>query len=652
MKTLNRQQKEASVFTQKRNHEIAEHLDTEFTRIESEDIENFKQHIILDLTGREVRDEEGKLLWSQKSLEILDKENIPDTVNPYLWKNSNNLSISGVVKLAEDMYAVINFESSPIAFIRSKNGWIVQDCGSSVEGARAATAFVEEAIQENIHDHITAVIYSHPHTDHYSGAGAFVTEETAGRPEDGKIPVYGADGFHESVIDENLYAGIAMNRRIQYQCGFLLPHNEKGWVSNGVHTTFGTGGKHTTILPTELIEADQTLDIDGVQVTFILTPDTETKSHMCTYFNEKKVLYLGDNGVGVIHNIYTMRGTPVRNGNNWGLAFYHLYQLVGKEADVVYPGHGLPYFRSEKHPDNIEKYLLNHAAAYKYTNDQALLMANQGYSMNEIGNNFAVPEAMARTWYTQGIYGNYAFNAKGVYQKYLGFYDGNPANLASLSEYDLAKKLIEYIGSEELVLEKAIEDYEKGNYRWVAAVTKHLVYYNPDNEQARYLCADAFEQLAYQEENAIRRNAYLSGAVELRDPSFASKISVNPMANEDVIPYVSCELILDYLGINFDGYRASDLENSFVFKILSDGKDFEYFRITVYRGSILHDKTDEKDISDAETILEISKADLYALSTGIYQGDSELLKQLVQYIVKTSEFKNFNLIEPISQLRP
>lgn len=647
--TLNPERKGATEYTKNLNRQIFEKLDNVYTQKEDEDIAEIKKHLVLNLEDKDITDDDGKIIWSQKNLKFIDMENVPETINPYLWRNYRNLTTAGVFEVSDGFYIVVGIDSATIAFIKSRTGWIVQDCCTNSTNSAVSMRLVEQVTGENIHDNIRAVIYSHTHPDHLGGAASFISEDRIGKASEGKIPVYAPDGFEGSLIDENLYTGIPMNRRIQYQCGFVIPHDEKGWISNGVHVTFGAGGPSATILPTELIKEDMEIEIDGVRVTFILTPDTETKAHMCTYFNDYKAIYLGDNGVGVMHNVYTMRGTPVRNANNWAKAFYHLYKLFGHEAQTVFPGHGLPQFNSKEHPDNVRKYLLDNAAAYKYTNDQALLMANEGYNMNEIGNNFEVPESITRTWYTQGIYGQYAFNAKAAYQKYLGFYDGNPVNLAPLAEKDRASKLIEYIGSKEAALEKAKADFEKGNYQWVAEITSHLVYNNPENLEARYLCADALEQLGYQEENAIRRNAYLSGAIELRNPGCNQKITVKPMGNDKVVPYVSAELILDYLGINFDGLAASELELDFVLAVTDDNKNTEYHSVRIYRGTVLHEKVGLENTE--ESVIEITKFELYLLASKKYNGNNDILKKISEYVVDTSEYAQFNLIEPISQLR-
>jgi alkyl sulfatase BDS1-like metallo-beta-lactamase superfamily hydrolase len=642
---LNAEQKGATAFTKKRHDEILEKLQNEQTRIEQEDVEDVRKHLILELGAENLKDDAGNVIWNRAAQTALTNKDYPDTVNPYLWNVYKDGYTAGVLKFADGFYVVIGLDSSPIGFIRSKNGWIIQDCGNTIPAAEISLRLVEKALNENIHDSIKAVIYSHTHTDHMGGAEAFVKA--------GETPILAPAGFEQSLVDDNLYAGIAMSRRLQYQCGLFLSPDEKGRVSIGLSSTLGVRGRNSSIMPTRLIEKDGEVEIDGVKLTFILTPDTETRAHMCTYFNDYKVLFLGDNSVGTLHNTYTMRGAPVRDANYWGKVFYHLYKLYGDEVEAIYQGHGLPHFKMKHRPDNLKKYLLDNAVSYKYTHDQALLLANEGYSIQEVGSHLKVPESISRTWYTRGHYGEYSFNARGTIQKYLGFYDGNPVHLFSVSERELAGKLISYMGSEEAVLEKAKIDFEKGEYQWVATITSHLVYHNPDNQAARYLCADALEQLGYQTENALWRNAYLAAVLDLRHPEFSKNLNIKAMDNADVIPYVSVELLLDHLGINFDGWQAGNLAERFVLKVNGDDMETEYHAVEIYKGTVLHEKIKETDIEPEEKTISITKAQLYQIATKQHPEENlaEELVRIQNYVVDTSKYKNFSLIEPIEQLR-
>lgn len=653
---LNAQRKGAAGYTRKYNHDLLQKMDEEYLRDEKKDVQAVKERLILEFGNEDIYDRDGKKIFDHTKYHPQKNQGFPDTVNPYLWQSRKNNEIAGVVRLAKDYYVVTGVDVALIGFIRTKHGWIIQDCGNYVESAEISLRLVEKALDENIKDHIVAIIISHTHPDHYAGIGAFVSEEETGNLDEGKIPVIAPGKYQQSLIDDNLYAGVAMSRRLQYQGGFYLPHDEKGTVGVGLNPSIVFNGTMSFIMPNVLIKEDSVLEIDGTKIEFILSPNTETRAHMCTYYPDSQVLYLGDNAMGTLHNTYTMRGARVRDANFWGELFYRLYVKYGNQAEAIYQGHGVPQVKQEKYPDHLKEYLLDQAAAYKYTNDQALLLANKGYTLNEIGHKVNVPETISRKWYIRPHYGDYRFNARGACQRYLGFYDGNPVNLLPLETQEIARKFVQYIGSEDKVMEKALEDFQKGEYQWVAMITDYLVFLNPGNIQARYLCADALEQLGYQAESGLWRNAYLNGAYELRNPEEVKKRTIRYMDNRDVMPYVEAELILDYLGINFDGAQAQEENLDFVFEITSDKKDeTEYHKIRIYKGTVLHVKINASDIHEDDITVKLSVQELYQLAAGKYRSsenkvrtgeERQILDILDKYVTDTSAYSNFNIMEP------
>lgn len=651
----NPDQKDATVFTHNYNTNLLENRDKEQYKIECEDVENTKSHLILELKDQAVYDDNGNIIYNPEQYPLHHFPGFPDTVNPYLWQINKDNEFSGILKMAEGYYVACGIEIAAIGFIKSDNGWIIIDCGNYVEGASIVLKLAEKATGENIHDNIKAVIYSHSHLDHYGGAEAFITQEQAGRLEDGKIPVIAPDNYEQSLVDDNLYAGIAMSRRLQYQGGMFLNRGAKGSAGAGLHNPIvKIRGRMSMILPTWQISKEETVNIDGVELTFIPSPDTETRSHMCIYSNTHKVLYLGDNAMGTLHNTYTPRGARVRDANFWGGLFYYLYTRFGEEAVSIYQGHGVAHFKTDSRPDSLKYFLLDNAAAYKFPSDQALLYANKGVKLNEAGNSVVIPDEISKTWYTRDHYGNYSFNARGAIQRYLGFYDGNPVNLLPLPEKELAAKLVEYIGSEDIVLEKAEKDFEKGEYQWVATITNHLVFHNPGNMKARYLCADALEQLGYQAVTGLWRNMYLSAAYELRHPGAAARHNIRYMDNRDVMPYVSASLILDYLGINYDGIKAINIEKTFVISIKDSD---ELYLVQLYKGTVFHTPINNSRKPADIPVLDLSKTELYSLATKTYKENTckgsgnveEIIAILKEYVTDTSKYKGFNIIEPLEE---
>ena len=657
----NAEQKEATPVTAAYNKKLLEERDPERLKIELEDVADAKAHLILEIGNENIYDDAGNLIYDAEKYPLTHSGDFPDTVNPYLWQIRKDNEFAGVLKMAEGFYVVYGLEVAMVGFIRTEHGWTVVDAGNYVESARIVLKIAEKAVGEKIEGHIIALIYSHSHVDHYAGAEAFVSQKQVGRPEKGKIQVITPADYEQSLIDDNLYAGVAMNRRLQYQGGFLASRDEKGAVSAGLNQSIlGLRGHMSMILPNRLIEQEETIDIDGVSLTFLPSPNTETRAHMCVYSNTHKVLFLGDNGMGTLHNTYTMRGAKVRDAAFWGNLYYQLAVKYGEEVEAIYQGHGVPHFKMANRPDNLKKYLLDNAAAYKYPSDQALLLANKGVKLNEIGRTLKIPDEISKTWYTRDHYGNYSQNARGAVQRYLGYYDGNPVNLFPLSEQELAKKLVEYIGSEEKVLEKAEEDFAKGEYQWVATITNHLVFLNPQNMKARYLCADTIEQLGYQTQSGLWRNGYLVGAAELRHPGIAKKMNFKYMDNREVMPYVSASLLLDYLAINFDGERAIQIEKCFVIAVESENEGsrevLQYILVHIYKGTILHTEITEEQIPEGVPVVLLTKTDLYELATKQYlrmideAGEQkEIIDILQEYVTDTSKYGSFHIIEPLEE---
>lgn len=640
---FNADKKEATNYTKAIHNRILNQINTAYEAEEDEDIKEVSRHLIYTLGSDDITDSNGNVI-NRRSLQYkLSSENFPETVNPYLWKNFLEGYEAGVIKAADGFYIVYGVDSSTIGFVKSENGWIILDTGGSYEAGQLAIRLIKEAIGVDIFGNVKAVIYSHTHTDHLGGILAFANEEDFGKASDGKIPIYAPNDYEQSLIDDNLYAGVAMSRRLQYQCGLYLETSSKGRVSIGLSSTLGVRGKIDSVLPTEIIEKDETVLIDGIHFDFVQAQNTETRAHMVAYVQEYKVLYLGDVGVGsTIHNTYTMRGAPVRDANYWGKVFYNLYRRFGKEAECVFTGHGQPHFKTDAKPYNIEKYLLDTAAAYKYTHDQALLLANKGKNIAEVGNQLEIPDSIKKTWYTRAHYGNYSFNARGTIQKYLGFYDGNPINLNPLSDNESAKKFIEYVGSKEKILELAVNDFEKGEYQWVASVARQLVLIYPEYKEASYLLADALEQLGYLSDNALQRNAYLTAALDVRHPEIFKSLDIRAMDNTDVIPYVSVDLILDYLGINFDGLTGKDVNEKFTLNVITDNEKSEKHHIEVYKGTVFHDiaESDDNEIT-------IDKNTLFKIASGKYKSLNGLpisLRNVAEYIVDTSQYKQFDLV--------
>jgi alkyl sulfatase BDS1-like metallo-beta-lactamase superfamily hydrolase len=498
---------------------------------------------------------------------------------------------------------------------------------------------------------IMAIVISHPHIDHFGGIKGLVKEEQVADSDlpleeqisSGKIPIIVPLGFTEHAVSENVYAGNAMGRRAGYQYGILLDRGEKGTMSIGL----GMGqsiGHASFILPTyEVRETGETITIDGVEMQFQLTPETEAPVEMNTYFPQFKALWVAENCTGTLHNLYTLRGAEVRDGNAWAKYITETIALYGKDIEMTFQSHNWPHWGN----DVVNQYLENTAAVYKFINDQTLLYINQGYTSDEISNMIRLPEYLEKFLYTRQYYGTLSHNSKAVYQKYMGWYDANPVNLNPLEPTERAKKFVKYLGDTNRVLELAYQDFLAGDYQWVAEITNLLVFADPNNVAARYLCADALEQLGYQSESGAWRNAYLSAALELREGNLRDE-SKRSERNVDVAKIMTSEMILDYLGILIDGKATENVDIRFNL-ILTDTQE-RYF-VHFYHGALLYykDRTEE----NVNATLTCPKIALFTIIARVEEqqhlmikvdGDDNILKELSKGIVVLDPF--FNIIEP------
>lgn len=551
---VNSQTKGASEFTKAKNRAFAARFGIDLDNALNSEVELARKGCIKSLDGCRLEDSSGNIVWDLKPYEFLKAKAAADTVHPSLWLNGKANVEAGVFEVLPDkIYQVRGIDVANLTFVRSKTGWIVIDVTTTVEAARFGMKAAEEALGDNIHDNIKAIIISHSHADHFGGIKGIIDEE---KVRNGDVPIYVPAGFDEETIKENVFAGTAMFQRSKYQFGNDLEPSPTGRVSTGLGLSTANGTL-SYIRPTHFISEDCSITIDGLVVEFQLTPGTEAPAEMNNYFPEYRAFWAAENCTGTLHNLYPIRGAQLRDAANWWRFTEIALERYGRNTDVVFQSHNWPHANTPEKPDAVEEYLTNNAAIYKFIHDQTLLYANLGKTPKEIAKLITVPDDLAKVWYTRPYYGSIEINSRAVYCKYLGFYNGNPTELDPLTEVEEAKLFVSYVGSEERVLELAYEDFRNGNYDRAAKASSYVVYVNPKNINARYLCADSFEQLAYQSESGIWRNAYLNGALELRNGAVKRARKLETSGKYDLIANMTPRMLLDYLGIVTDGNRLA-----------------------------------------------------------------------------------------------
>ena len=629
----------ATTITAEANAEWYEKLDFSDRR----EFANAERGWLDNAEGRIIDGDDNRSVWDLQSYGDLNRD-APDTVNPSLWRNTQLNAKAGLFEVCDGIYQVRGFDMANTTFIRTDHGWIVFDVLMCKENMKAAKELMENRFGPL---DIKAVLYSHSHVDHFGGVEGVITREQVADAKlslkkqlaSGKTLVLAPAGFLKHAISENVYAGIAMARRAQFQYGTVLDKGEKGALSVGIGMGQSTGTV-SLIAPTyEIGEDVPKLTIDGLEIEFQLTPGTEAPAEMNAYFPKYRALWMAENCTGTLHNLYTLRGAEVRDANDWAKYIIEADQRFCDKTDVVFQSHNWPHWGEE-----IHDYLLNTAAIYKFIHDQTLHYMNQGYTSTEVAAMLTLPEKLEKVWYTRPYYGTLAHNAKAVYQKYLGWYDANPVNLNPLPPSDTAKKLVEYLGSTDAVLRKARKDFEKGDYQWVAQITKELVFADPSNQKARNLCADALEQLGYQAESGAWRNAYLMGAAELRKGNL-SGLARTANGLGSAMKEMTVDMLLDYIAILTDANAAQN-DDVTLNLIVTDVN--EKFYVTRKNGILLSYSGENRP--DAQATVTCKRLQLLALMQGQQagqvqvSGDVTALKRLLAYASKFE--KTFNVIEP------
>ncbi|MGV8127153.1 MAG: alkyl/aryl-sulfatase [Methanothrix sp.] len=497
--------------------------------------------------------------WNMEVFSYLDNGSCPDTINPLLCRHAQLNNIKGLFQVLPGIYQVRGYDLTAMSLIKGETGWIVIDPMHSVETARAAMDLVNRTLGNYP---VKAVIYSHPHADHYQGVKGVTSDEAVAS---GEVEIIAPTSFMDHAVSENVYAGTAMQRRAMYMYGTILPRDEKGMVDNGLGK-YPSIGRASLIAPTiDINQTGQNLTIDGVKMQFQYTTNTEAPVEMNIWFPNHKALFMAENCVGTLHNILTLRGAQVRDPLSWARFLDQSRQLYGDKAEVVFTAHNWPRFGNDK----VVELLENQRDMYKYINDQTLNLINKGYTMDEISNMIVLPSSLQQYWYTHGFYGQIYMGVKATYQRYLGFYDANPINLKRLSPEEFARNITDYMGGADAVLERLEKDYEQGEYELVASIAHYLVFADPGNLEARQMEAAALEQLGYQAESGPARNAYLMGAQELRSTEPAQG---RTMISADVISAMSLSQLLDYLAVRLNASEA-DGENFKLNLVINDTDD-------------------------------------------------------------------------------
>ena len=536
-----REAKPAQPATIERQTALTEHLHFD----DRQDFENATRGLVAPVPNDGVvTNERGTTVWNLQAYQFLDGEEPIDTINPSLLRMSRLNMSAGLFKVTDKVYQVRGMDLANMTIIEGDGGLIIIDCLTTADVAEAALALY---YAHRPHQPVAALLYTHSHVDHFGGARGVVDQALV---DAGETRVFAPNGFLEAIGGENVLAGNAMARRAQFQFGPLLNPGPCGQVDAGLGKVTARG-RVTLVTPTDVIvKPVETHVIAGVTVDFHLAPGTEAPAEMHMFFPDFGVLNMAENATPLLHNFCPLRGSEVRDPRMWSHYLADAVERFGERTEILIAQHHWPTWGR----DNVIDFLERQRDLYKHIHDQTVRMMNKGYRPAEIAEVLDIPPSLADDWRMRGYYGTVSHNSKAVFQRYLSWYDGNPANLNPLPPRQAAVKYVDYMGGDEAIMERARADFENGEYRWVAQVLYHVLFATPDHEQARLLAADAFEQLGYQAESATWRNAYLYAAQELRHG--VMKLPPRPVLSPDLLGAVATSTLFDFMAVQLDAQAA------------------------------------------------------------------------------------------------
>ena len=602
------------------------------------DFKNARRGFIASIEDGVIKDDTGKVVWDQSAYAFLDGE-APATVNPSLWRHAQLNRIHGLFEITDGLYQVRGYDIAVMTVIRGDTGWILVDPLLSKETAAASLELVNRELGERP---VVAVLLTHSHADHFGGIRGVMPSDpdvAAG------VEIVAPHGFAEHAVGENIIAGNAMSRRAQFQFGNQLPPSPVGKVDSGIGKALSTG-VIGFLPPTDIVhETGERRVIDGVEFVFIYAPDTEAPSEFMFYMPAFKAIHLAELATRTFHNVLTLRGAEVRDALAWSKSLNKVIELFGDSPEIALASHNWPTWGKKE----VRQYLENQRDSYQYLHDQTLRLANRGHTMHEIAAQIGEPDFMKEDFSVRGYYGTMNHNSKATYQKYFGWWDGNPANLNPHPPEEEAKRFVNLAGGAENMIKNASKAYEEGDYRWVATIMNHLVFAEPENETARAFLASAYEQLGFQAESSIWRNYFLSAALELRRND-SGELTLQ-LANADFVHAVASSDYFDALATRVNPEKVGD-----EFRINFSFTDSnEKFGIQLVDGTAM--RMDGHHLDDATISVSMERNDLDEITLGqstfqekledgsiVVDGDPTIFGAFLQ--VHDQPDPMFNVVEP------
>lgn len=625
--TVDHKPPSAAIESAHRDHDLPLHDQTDFTDAD--------RGFIAALSPCVITAADGRVVWDNDAYSFLSGP-APTSVHPSLWRQSTLAAKQGLYEVVPGIYQVRGLDISNITFVESDSGIIVIDPLVSTEVAAAALALYRT--HRGGDRPVVAVIYTHSHVDHFGGVLGVTSQAEV---DSGAVTVLAPDGFVEHAVQENVYAGPAMLRRATYMYGVTLERGPQGHVGCGLGQATSTGEVALIVPTVDVRETGEKHTIDGVEIEFQMAPGTEAPAEMHFFFPRFRALCMAENATHNLHNLLTLRGALVRDPHAWSGYLTEAIDTFAGRADVVFASHHWPTWGR----DSIVEFLSVQRDLYAYLHDQTLRLLNQGHTGVEIAEMFQMPPALERAWHTHGYYGSVSHNVKAIYQRYMGWFDGNPGRLWPHPPEALAPRYVEAMGGIDRVVDLAREALGAGDFRWAATLLDHAMFTDAEHAGARDLYADTLEQLAYGAENATWRNFFLSGATELRDGTFGT---AGQVTSPTLLSQLTPEQIFDGLAIRVNGPRSWDLDIAIDIAFADTAVNY---RLTLRNGVLVQRKAAPDPATATVTVKLANKIRLLAVTAGDFSspglelsGDQGALQALLSVLDEPDP--NFNIVTP------
>ncbi|WSC19707.1 MBL fold metallo-hydrolase [Streptomyces sp. NBC_01766] len=569
---------------------------------DTQDMEDAERGFMGTAGNNLITDGTGRTVWDLHAYGFLNKD-CPDTANPSLWRQGKLCADHGLFEVTEGIYQVRGFDLSNMTLVEGERGILVIDPLLTTETAAAGLALYREHRGDRP---VTGVLYTHSHVDHFGGVRGVVTDQDIA---DG-VPVLAPLGFLEHAVSENVYAGTAMSRRSAYMYGAALPKGGRGQIGAGLGLTVSTGAV-TLIPPTlDITRTGQTETVDGIRMVFQLTPGTEAPAELNIHFPDRSALCMAENATHNQHNLLTLRGAEVRDPRVWARYLTEAIDLFSGASDVAFASHHWPVWGREQ----LTRFLSEQRDLYAYLHDQTVRMLNRGMTALEIAEAMQMPPALERAWHTHGYYGSVSHNTKAIYQRYLGWFDGNPAHLWEHPPTEAARRYVDFMGGADEVVRRARQSFADGDFRWTAQVVNHVLFADPGHADARELQADALEQLGYGSENGTWRNFYLTGTLELRQGPVGTPTATT---SPDMFAALTLDQLFDALAIRVDGPGSWDTDIALRWNITGQDPVTLHLR----NGVLIHTAGRGPATPDPDVEVTLTEADLRSLLLGTVSPD-------------------------------